>query len=162
MTNLRFSGWCVIVITLIFALILMILPLPHWAVSYRPAWLLLVVLYWVIVLPHRVGIGIAWICGLLLDSLQGTLLGENAICFAILAYIALKFHRHIRLLSLPLQSFVILVLLLLNQLLLFWFQGLQGQFVSIQWFFGVIITSTLLWSWIFMMLTNCLKRYKLH
>jgi rod shape-determining protein MreD len=140
----------------------MVLPLPHWAVAYRPDWLLLVVLYWVMVLPHRVSIGIAWICGLLLDSLQGTLLGENAICFSILAYIALKSHRYIRLLSLPLQSSVIFFLILLNQLLLFWFQGLQGQFVSIQWFFGVIITSTLLWSWISIVLTNCLRRYKVH
>ncbi len=162
MTTLHFSGWCAIIITLILAMILTILPLPHWAVSFRPAWLLLVVLYWVIVLPHRVGIIIAWMSGLLLDSLQGTLLGENAICFAILAYIALKFHRHIRLLSLPLQSLVIMTLLLLNQLLLFWFQGLQGQFVSIQWFFGVVLISTLLWSWIFVVLTNCLRRYKLH
>ena len=162
MTTLRITGWSVICISLILAFVLMIIPLPHWAIAYRPAWVLLVVLYWALVLPHRVGVGIAWINGLLLDSLQGTLLGENALCFAILAYMTLKLHRQIRMLSLPLQSLVILILLLFNQILLFWLQGLQGQFVSVQWFFGVIITSSFLWPWVFMVLTNMLKRYRLH
>jgi rod shape-determining protein MreD len=162
MTLLRFSGWSVIFVSLITAFILMILPLPHWAIAYRPAWVLLVVLYWVMALPHRTGVGIAWLNGLLLDILQGTLLGENALCFAILAYFTLKLHRQIRLLSLPLQTLVIFLLLLLNQLLLFWLQGLQRQFVSLEWFFGVIITSSLLWPWISMILNNTLKRYRLH
>jgi rod shape-determining protein MreD len=162
MTTLRLSGWLVIITTLIIALILMVLPLPHWAVSFRPHWLLLVMIYWMIALPHRVGIIIAWINGLMLDSLQGTLMGENALCFAVIAYIAIKMHRQMRMVSLPFQSIIILILLLINQILLFWFQGLQNQLVSLEWFLGTTIVSALLWPWIFRVLTDCIKRYRLH
>jgi rod shape-determining protein MreD len=159
---LRFSGWAIIFLTLFIALILMILPLPHWAESFRPAWLLLVVLYWVIKLPHRVNVGIAWLLGIMLDVLQGTLLGENALCFSLLAYFAYRMCRQIRLFSLPMQSLVMFAFLMLNQILLFWFQGMQGEIVTWKWFFGAGIVSALIWPWIFIVLTDCVKRYRLY
>lgn len=159
---LRFTGWIVIFLTMFIALILMILPLPHWAESFRPEWLLLVILYWVIALPHRVNVGIAWISGLLLDGLQGTLLGENALCFALLAYFAYKMNRQIRLFSLPSQALVIFVFLMINQIMLFWIQGLQGQLVTLKWFLGAGVVSAVIWPWIFIVLTDSIKRYRLY
>ncbi len=162
MNALRLSGWCVIAISLIVGLLLMILPLPHWAVPFRPAWLLLVMIYWSIALPHRVGILTAWGLGLGLDILQGTLMGENALVFALIIYISLKMHRQFRLFSLSTQAASLFCLLLLNQLLLFWLQGLQGQTVSVIWFLGSPLVSACLWPWIFFVLTDCLRRYRLY
>jgi rod shape-determining protein MreD len=162
MNALRLSGWGVIIFTLILGLLLMILPLPHWAIAFRPAWLLLIMIYWSIALPHRVGILTAWGSGLVLDILQGTLLGENALAFALIIYISLKMHRQFRLFSFPIQSVSIFFLLLLNQLLLFWLQGLQGQTVSVKWFLGLPLVSACLWPWIFYVLTDCLRRYRLY
>ena len=44
------------------------MPLPSLLDAYRPDWVALVVLYWVIALPHRINIGTAWVAGLLLDA----------------------------------------------------------------------------------------------
>ncbi|HEV2613661.1 MAG TPA: rod shape-determining protein MreD [Gammaproteobacteria bacterium] len=162
MNALRLSGWGIIIFTLIVGLLLMILPLPHWAMAFRPAWLLLIMIYWSIALPHRVGILTAWSSGLVLDILQGTLLGENALAFALIVYISLKMHRQFRLFSLLMQSVSLFFLLLLNQLLLFWLQGLQGQTVSVKWFLGPPLVSACLWPWIFFVLTDCLRRYRLY
>lgn len=162
MNALRLSGWSVIAITLIVGLLLMILPLPHWAVAFRPAWLLLVMIYWSIALPHRVGILTAWSMGLALDVMQGTLMGENALAFALIIYITAKMHRQFRLFSLLTQSVTLFALLLLSQLLIFWLQGLQGQTVSMKWFLGAPLVSACLWPWIFFVLTDCLRRYRLY
>ncbi len=162
MNALRLSGWGVIIFTLIAGLLLMILPMPHWADAFRPAWLLLIMIYWSIALPHRVGILTAWGVGFVLDLLQGVLLGENALAFALVVYISLKIHRQFRLFSMVMQVIAIFLLLLLNQLLLFWLQGLQGQIVTVKWFLGCPLVSACLWPWIFFVLTDCLRRYRLY
>lgn len=162
MNALRLSGWSVIIFTLIMGLLLMILPMPHWADAFRPAWLLLIMIYWSIALPHRVGILTAWGVGFILDLLQGVLLGENALAFALVVYISLKIHRQFRLFSVLMQVISVFLLLLLNQLLLFWLQGLQGQTVTVKWFLGSPLISACVWPWIFFVLTDCLRRYRLY
>jgi rod shape-determining protein MreD len=162
MKGLRLTGWLTIIITLLIAIILTLLPIPGWFESFRPLWVLLVLLYWAIALPHCVGIGIAWVCGLLLDVMQGTLLGEHALIYISLVYIAIKMHRQIRLFSLLGQAGAIYLLLFLNQLLAFWLEGLQGISVSMKWFWGAPLISAMLWPWIYMVLTDCIRRYRLN
>ncbi|MEY3661077.1 MAG: hypothetical protein RLZZ169_1903, partial [Pseudomonadota bacterium] len=68
----------VIVLSLVFAGVLAVLPLPGWLELWRPDWVALVLVYWVIALPQRVGLLTAWLVGFLVDVLKGTLLGLNA------------------------------------------------------------------------------------
>ena len=79
------NGTWVIVASLIVAFMLTAMPLPSWAVSWRPAWVAMVLIYWCMALPQRMGIGISWVLGLLLDVQQGTILGQHAIGLAIVA-----------------------------------------------------------------------------
>ncbi|WP_455219971.1 rod shape-determining protein MreD, partial [Kaarinaea lacus] len=69
------QGGFVILITFIVALTLMMMPLPEWAESARPQWLMMVVIYWCIALPDRFGVILAWLVGLVLDVATGALLG---------------------------------------------------------------------------------------
>ena len=61
-------------ITLLLAFILQIIPLPTQFDVFRPDWVLLALSYWTMALPNRVNIGVAFVCGLILDLLQGTTL----------------------------------------------------------------------------------------
>jgi len=135
--------------------------MPKGMQNFQPQFLLLVTLFWVIALPQNVGIGISWVNGLFLDGLQGTLLGENALSFAILAYILYKIQHRFRLLSAVIQSVSIFFLVMLNQILLFWLQGIQGQYVAWIWFFGSALTSALLWPWISLVLTSCINYFRI-
>lgn len=162
MSHLRATGWVVIYLSFVGAILLSLIPLPSWAIDFRPDWLLLVVCYWIMVLPDRVGIFTAWILGLLSDSLNGTLLGEHALVFALVAYAMAKMQRRIRLSPMSMQMLVIFIFLLIMHLLLFWIQGIAGQQVSTLWFWGSAFIGALLWPWIFMVLTDCVRRYKLH
>ena len=49
----------VIFLTFFLAYLLAIVPFPEWAMDYRPEWVPLVLMYWVMALPYRVGIGSA-------------------------------------------------------------------------------------------------------
>ena len=94
------AGW-VIWTSFLVALILTILPLPAWAGPYRPEWTLLVLIYWCMAIPQRVCIGVGWVVGILLDALRESLLGQNALGFALAAFVTIKLHQRLRVFSGP-------------------------------------------------------------
>ncbi len=153
------SFWLVFVSSLFLATLLTLLPLP---VPYRPAWLLITVIYWILKFPHRVGIGTAAVLGLLLDSLQGVLLGENMLCFIIIAYVVIKMQRQLIQVNIFLQIFSLLLLVLLNQMLLLLIESLQRQPVSLAWFFGSLILSALAWPLMAGCIDRSLKKHQIH
>src|SRR4051812_37770357 len=86
----------VIAFSFLVAVTLSIVPMPIWTEGFRPAWVVLLMIYWIIVIPTSVSLGGAWVLGLLLDMLNGTLLGEHAMAMCIVAYLSLKFQRQLR------------------------------------------------------------------
>ena len=73
------------------AMVLTIVPLPGAIRLLRPDWVALVLVYWCMALPVRIGVGSGWVLGLFLDVLYGSLLGEQALAKALLAYLTLRF-----------------------------------------------------------------------
>jgi len=116
----------VVTISFLLALLLSILPLPSFANWLRPEWLLLVLIYWALVLPDRVGVSIAFFLGLLMDLLRGTLLGEHALAFVLITYFVLRFCRQLRLFPLWQQAVLIFMLTFLYQSFQFWVWGVSG------------------------------------
>jgi len=116
-----------IVVTLIAAMTLTVVPAPQWVEFVRPEWTILVLIYWCMALPQRVGVGVAWFVGILVDVLTDTLLGEHALAFSVVAYITLKLHKRTRLAPVWQQALTVLALLLIQQLLSFWVRGMTGH-----------------------------------
>lgn len=104
-----------IVLTLALALLFNLLP---WRNSAGvPDLTAAVLAFWCIHQPRRIGIGGAWALGLLLDVGNGALLGQHALGYSVLAFLAFAVHR--RILGFPLwqQALHLLLLLLSTQLL---------------------------------------------
>ncbi len=89
MTRLR-NTW-LLPVSVILALLLGLLPLPVSVRPIRPYWLALVLMYWVIETPGRVGIGFAFVMGVLADFLYGGLLGEQALRLVVMSFIVQRF-----------------------------------------------------------------------
>lgn len=53
---------------------------------FRPDWVALVVLYWVIALPHHLNVISAWVVGLIMDILLGSTLGIHALSMAVISW----------------------------------------------------------------------------
>lgn len=99
-------------VSVLVALLLGLLPLPAWLQPFRPYWLALVLAYWLIEEPDRVGLGIAFACGLAADLAFGGLLGEQALRLTVLAFIVQRFRSQLRFFPVPQQALAIGGLLL--------------------------------------------------
>ena len=149
----RAQGIWVIVLTFFIAYLLAIVPFPEWAMNYRPEWVSLVLIYWVMALPYRVGIGSAWVAGLVLDILEGSILGLNALALVLLAYVTLSLHKRLRMFSLFQQSGLIVALIGLNLTICHWLQIATGQTVSNSLLFLMAAaTSAIVWPFLFQIL----------
>lgn len=102
-------------IVLTVALALLFNLLPWRSTAGVPDLTAAVLAFWCIHQPRRVGIGIAWTLGLLLDVGNGALLGQHAFGYAVLAFLALAVHRRIHWFPLWQQALHLLLLLLLTQ-----------------------------------------------
>ncbi|MBS0358926.1 MAG: rod shape-determining protein MreD [Proteobacteria bacterium] len=155
----NFNSILFIIFTFLIAMILSILPLPTWATWFRPAWVVLVLMYWAIALPYQIGIGWAFGLGLALDILGGSVLGQHGLALCTVAYIGIKLHKQIRMYSFWQQSAAIFFIVMLYQFLIALVQGILGQAFSIYSFWMPAITSGLLWPWIFILLRDFRQRY---
>ena len=156
--TIRRRGW-VVVATFIVALMLDIVPLPDWLVAFRPEWSAIVLIYWCLALPQRVGVGIGWFVGLVVDVLRGALLGQHALGYAVMAYLALKLHRRIRVFPLWQQALTVMVFIALHQLLVLWVLGIIGQSRGTFSYWLPSISSALLWPWMFAGLRGVRRRF---
>ena len=141
-----------IIITLIIAMMLMLMPLPDWALAFRPEWLMLVLIYWCMALPNKVGIGIAWTLGLFVDVIQGALLGQHALGFALTAYIAIRFHQRVRNYPLHQQSLFIGMILLPYMSISLWILGILGEDPKSWLYWAPVLTSVIIWPWVYLVM----------
>jgi rod shape-determining protein MreD len=152
------GGW-IITISFLVALMLTAMPLPEWAINWRPAWVAMVLIYWCMAIPHRIGIGIGWILGILIDVLQGTLFGQNAIGLAIVAYFTLKSHQRVRMFPLTQQALFVSLLVVVYLLLSLWVRGIMGVPPKSWTYWMPVFTSMVLWPWLFIILRDMRRRY---
>jgi len=158
----RSSGMWVIALTFIIAMLFSVISLPEfvpWELGYlRPEWVVLVLVYWVIALPQRVGLVIAWVIGLLLDVLSGNLLGQHGFVFIIIVYITASLYQRLRMFAVWQQSLIVFGIVSLGQLVDFWIENIVGLVRWDLWYLFPAIMSALMWPWVFMAL-RFLRRF---
>ena len=159
-------GLGIIALTFLVALVLMIVPIPAGIpqeIGYlRPEWVVLVLLYWVIALPHRVGIVIAWFVGILVDVLMGSLLGLHAISLMVVAYIADSLYQRLRMFSVWQQSFIVVAIVGVHQLLTFWIENIAGLREWNMWYLMPAVISAMFWPWVFLALRFIRRRFRVN
>jgi rod shape-determining protein MreD len=152
-------GIWVIAASYVLALILTIWPLPLWAEAFRPAWVPLVTIYWCLWLPERVGVIVAFLAGLLVDTLSGTLLGEHALALVLVAWAALWMHLQVRVFPWWQQCVVVALILALNAFVLFWVDGMLGYRLGAGMRMMPILISAAIWPWVLQVLNRAHQRY---
>ena len=79
--------------TLLIALAANLVPLGRQPAM--PDFLAVVLVFWNVHQPRRVGVGVAFMFGLLMDVHEGALLGQHALAYTLLSYIAIAVHRRL-------------------------------------------------------------------
>lgn len=146
------GGGMIIFATFMVGMVLSQMPLPDLLVWARPEWVVMILIYWVMALPHRVGMGSAFLIGVLLDVVRGSVLGLSALSLTLIAFLVLLLYKRLRMFPLWQQSFMVLVLVGINQLLFYWMQGITGTTGSSLLFLLPSVVSALVWPWLFLLL----------
>ena len=149
------GGW-VIFLSLLLAMLLSIVHLPQtwpsWLGWLRPDWLLLVLFFWVVELPHRVGLIAIWILGLFVDVLLAEPLGLNGLILASVTYISWRFYERLRMYSVLQQCVVLLFFSLGAQLLRGFVLSLERNYVWDPAMLVSPIVTLVVWPFLFLIL----------
>ena len=144
--------------TFLAALILQVFPLPLWAHQARPDIPLLVLIYWSMALPDRIGIFAAVVLGIIVDALTSSLLGQHALAYALAVYVVLIMHKRLRLLPMWQQALTVLVILYIERLVAALILGVTDGLLPDMLFWLSPLIGMFLWPWIFILLRE-LRQY---
>ncbi|WP_417359618.1 rod shape-determining protein MreD [Gallaecimonas pentaromativorans] len=151
----------VIALSLLMAMVMAILPLPLGIDAFRPDWVLLVIFYWTLALPHRVSVGIAWLCGMMIDIMLGSTLGVHALALTLVTYVATMNFQRVRNFPVWQQAGVVVMLVAAKLLLVFWVEHLTNDVVITGRYFWPALTSAAMWFWLFPLLRRLRRRFRI-
>jgi rod shape-determining protein MreD len=132
-----------IALSLFVALLFNLAPWPD--LRGVPDMLALVITFWCIHQPRKMGIAIPWALGLVMDAGNGALIGQHAFAYSILAFGAQALHRRILWFPLWPQALHVLVLLLASQALMVAVRLVAGGTFPGWWFFAGSVIAAVLW-----------------
>lgn len=145
------NGW-VLPASLLLALLLGLVPLPATMQPLRPYWLALVLAYWVLEEPGKIGLGAAFVLGLVADLAFGGLIGEQAMRLVILAFILDRFRPRMRFFPLSQQALAVGGLLLNDRVVSLVIHLVLGA-VQLPWTYWVApLLGMLLWAPLYLVL----------
>jgi rod shape-determining protein MreD len=121
----------------------------------RAAWvpdlLAVVLVFWSVHQPLRIGMGVAFALGLCMDVSQSALLGQHALAYSVLSFGAIAVHRRLLWLSVPSQTLQVLPLFVIAHAVEVLLRMATGGIFPGLWGFLAPLIETLLWpvaSWV--------------
>ena len=125
------------------ALVINLMPLGR--APILPDWVALVLCFWCVREPLRVGMVAGFVLGLLMDVGYGSLMGQHALAYVLLAYAAGTLSRRILWFGPLQQSLHVLPMLVGTQLVMLLVRlAADADFPGLTYFVGSVI-ATLLW-----------------
>lgn len=132
-----------IALSLLVALLCNMLPLLSW--PGMPDWLALVLCFWSVRESRRIGMGWGFLFGLVMDVADGSLMGQHALAYVLLTYVALTLARRILWFPLLTQALHVLPMLVLVQAIQYLARAATGApFPGIGFFISPLL-GALLW-----------------
>jgi len=155
------KGALVIGSSLAAAMVFNIIPLPQALESFRPDWVAMVTVYWVMALPNRVGVIFAWFIGLFMDVLNGTLLGIHAISMSLVAYLTLMTYHRLRLFPRWKQAINVMVMVGIGRLLTLLLNSLVVPMEVNFTYWLPLIGVVIFWPWLFILLRDLRRQFNI-
>lgn len=133
-----------VALTLIVALIVNLLPWSGLLLAVKPDFAALLVLYWCVHQPRKVGFATAWLTGLTMDIADGSLFGLHALAYSLLAFTGIVLHRRVLMFTMKDQILHVIPILMLNDVVVLAVRNFAGyDFPGFGYFAGSFIAGAL-------------------
>ena len=113
--------------------------------AWMPDLLALVLVFWSIHQPQRIGIGVAFVFGMLIDVHQGAMLGQHALSYTVLSFLAIAIHRRLLWFTVPSQALQVLPLFAASHAIELSARMLSGGSFPGFWLLLAPLLESLLW-----------------
>lgn len=141
-----------IIFSVIVASILVVYPLSYELSGWRPLFMLMVTLFWVLCQPTWCGIWFAFATGIFMDLLLDAPLGLNALSFIFIAFVARFLTRERRILTFGNLWVITAIALVAHLMFIFFAQIVAGLQFSFARHWLPLLTSILIWPVIYYLL----------
>lgn len=139
-----------IVVTFFIAFVLMVLPQPTWMAYAKPQWVFVVLLFWLMHAPRKIGPTVAWCIGLYMDLLMGTVLGEHALIYVVFTYVIQRFMRVVQAIPLWQQILGIGMAGVINMAVQVVFLRFNGVHVLSWAMLLPAVANMIVWPWLYL------------
>ncbi|WP_440106493.1 rod shape-determining protein MreD [Acidovorax sp. BL-A-41-H1] len=136
-------------LSLVAGLAINLLPLGR--VVWTPDLLMVLLVFWGVHQPLRIGMGVAFVLGLCMDVAQSALLGQHALAYTVLSFAAIAIHRRLLWYSVPSQALQVLPLFALAHAIELLLRLVSGGIFPGWWIFLAPLLEAVLWpmaSWV--------------
>ncbi|MBN8886966.1 MAG: rod shape-determining protein MreD [Rudaea sp.] len=140
--------------------VLQLMPLPAVLLPFKPYWLALVLIYWMIELPEKVPLGLCFALGIVADLVGGEVLGEQAMRLCILCFIVLRFRSRLRFFPMWQQTLAVFALLLNDRIVYLMVHAIAGDPPPDLDFWFAPVAGMLAWPWLFLLLDDLRARLR--
>ena len=151
-----------IFLTIAAAVLLTLLPLPAVLLPFKPYWVALVVIYWSLETVDIINLGLAFLIGLVLDTLSGSLMGLHALSLVVMVFLVQRFRSRLRFFPPWQQALSVLGLLVNDRIILIWITVLLGEPLPTWKYWLPPLVGIALWPWLFLLLDRIRSRMRLH
>jgi rod shape-determining protein MreD len=135
----------VMYVALAIAFLFFLMPWPDSVLVFRPDFVLLTLIFWLVRAPNVCNIGTAWVLGLCIDLATGGIFGQHALAYTVASFFAIFYQRRLVLFSGPQQLVYVFSLLLVAQLVLLLLKTFAGNdFIGWQYFLPSVV-GVVLW-----------------
>lgn len=125
----------VMYLALAIAFVGFLMPWTERMLVFRPDFVLLTLIFWLVRAPNLCNIGTAWILGLCIDLATGGIFGQHALAYTITGFFAVFYQRRLVLFTGAQQLVYVFSLLVVAQLVLLLLKTFAGnEFIGWQYF----------------------------
>ena len=157
MSNSRESR-SLVFLTIMTAVLLSLLPLPEVLSPFKPYWVAMVVIYWSLETQDMISLGLAFLVGLVLDILSGSLMGLHALSLVVMVFLVQRFRSRLRFFPPWQQALSVLGLLVNDRIILIWITALLGEPIPTWKYWLPPLAAMVLWPWLFLLLDRIRAR----
>jgi rod shape-determining protein MreD len=159
--NVRRESRSLVFMTIMVAVLLSLLPLPEFLLPFKPYWVALVVIYWSLETHDMISMGLAFLIGLVVDILSGSLMGLHALSLVVMVFLVQRFRPRLRFFPPWQQALSVLGLLVNDRIILIWITALLGEPLPTWKFWLPPLVGMAMWPWLFLLLDRIRARTRL-